>query len=56
MADELENFFAEVMVNVDDSGIRQNRIALLRRVGGAVAPIADVTRIVVDRRELASRK
>ena len=56
MADELERFFADVMVNVDDSAIRQNRIALLRRVGGAVAPVADVTRIVVDRRELASRK
>jgi glycyl-tRNA synthetase beta chain len=56
MADELERFFADVMVNVDDPAIRQNRVALLRRVGGAVAPIADVTRIVVDRRELTSRK
>jgi glycyl-tRNA synthetase beta chain len=56
LAGELEQFFADVMVNVDDPAVRQNRMALLRRAGSAVAPIADVTKIVVDRRELASRK
>ncbi len=51
MAPELEKFFDEVMVMVDDEGVRRNRIALLRTVGNAVMRIADVTKIVVDRRE-----
>jgi glycyl-tRNA synthetase beta chain len=55
MAPELEKFFDDVMVNVDDEKVRDNRMSLLRQVGGAVMKIADVTKIVVDRREL-SRK
>jgi glycyl-tRNA synthetase beta chain len=51
MAPELETFFDEVMVMVDDAGVRRNRMALLRTVGNAVMKIADVTKIVVDRRE-----
>jgi glycyl-tRNA synthetase beta chain len=51
MAPELEKFFDEVMVMVDDEGVRRNRMALLRTVGNAVMKIADVTTIVVDRRE-----
>jgi glycyl-tRNA synthetase beta chain len=51
MAPELESFFKDVMVNVDDTRVKQNRMSLLRRIGGAVAKIADVTRIVVDRRD-----
>lgn len=51
MAPELETFFDEVMVMVDDEALRQNRMSLLRRIGSAVTGIADVTRIVVDRRE-----
>jgi glycyl-tRNA synthetase beta chain len=51
MAPELETFFDEVMVMVDDAAVRQNRMALLRTVGNAVMKIADVTKIVVDRRE-----
>ena len=49
MAPELETFFDEVMVNVDDPAVRRNRMSLLRKVGSAVAKIADVTKIVVDR-------
>jgi len=49
MAPELEAFFKDVMVMVEDEAIRRNRIALLRKVGGAVTPIADVTKIVVAR-------
>jgi len=49
MAPELETFFKDVMVNVDDAGVRANRMSLLRKVGGAVMKIADVTKIVVDR-------
>jgi glycyl-tRNA synthetase beta chain len=51
MAPELETFFKEVMVNVDDPAIANNRKALLRKIGAFVAPIADVTKIVVARRD-----
>ncbi|MDQ6802055.1 MAG: glycine--tRNA ligase subunit beta [Acidobacteriota bacterium] len=51
MAPELETFFDEVMVNVDDPGVRSNRMSLLRKVGNAALRIADVTKIVVDRSE-----
>ncbi len=51
MAPELENFFRDVMVMVDDRGVRENRMSLLRKIGGAVSQIADVTKIVVDRRD-----
>lgn len=51
MAPELETFFKDVMVNVEDAAVRRNRMSLLRKVGGAVMKIADVTKIVVDRRD-----
>jgi glycyl-tRNA synthetase beta chain len=51
MAPELESFFNEVMVMVDDPELRTNRIALLHKVGGVAMKIADVTKIVVDRRD-----
>ena len=51
LAPDLEAFFEEVMVMVDDEAVRRNRMALLRTVGNAVMKIADVTKIVVDRRE-----
>jgi glycyl-tRNA synthetase beta chain len=51
MAPELETFFKDVMVMVDDEAVRTNRMSLLRKVGGAVMKIADVTKIVVDRRD-----
>ena len=51
MAPELETFFDEVMVMVEDESVRRNRMALLRKIGNAVGNIADVTRIVVDRSE-----
>lgn len=51
LAPELETFFDKVMVMVDDEGLRKNRMSLLRKIGGAVTKIADVTKIVVDRSE-----
>jgi len=51
LAPELETFFNDVMVMVDDEAVRKNRMSLLRKVGSAVMKIADVTKIVVDRRE-----
>jgi glycyl-tRNA synthetase beta chain len=49
MAPELERFFDDVMVMVEDEAVRRNRMSLLRKVGSAVAKIADVTKIVIDR-------
>jgi glycyl-tRNA synthetase beta chain len=51
LAPELETFFKDVMVNVEDAAVRTNRLSLLRKVGGAAMKIADVTKIVVDRRD-----
>lgn len=51
LAPELETFFKDVMVNVEDQDVRTNRLSLLRKVGGAAMKIADVTKIVVDRRD-----
>jgi len=51
LAPELEKFFDDVMVMVDDEALRRNRMSLLRKVGNIVMKIADVTKIVVDRSE-----
>ena len=51
LAPELEKFFGEVMVMVDNEALRRNRMSLLRRIGDAVKQVADVTKIVVDRRD-----
>ena len=51
LAPELEKFFDDVMVMVDDAAVRGNRMSLLRKVGNAVLRIGDVTKIVVDRSE-----
>jgi glycyl-tRNA synthetase beta chain len=51
MAPELEQFFRDVMVMVDDEALRKNRMSLLRKVGRSVEKIADVTKIVVARRD-----
>jgi glycyl-tRNA synthetase beta chain len=51
MAPELERFFHDVMVMVDDEAVRKNRMSLLRKVGSSVEKIADVTKIVVARRD-----
>ena len=51
MARELETFFNEVMVMVENLEVRHNRMALLRKVGNLARRIGDVTKIVVDRRD-----
>lgn len=56
MAPELETFFNEVLVMVEDPAIRANRIALLQTVGSSVRMIAEVTRIVIDRSDYAGGK
>ena len=55
MAGELESFFENVMVNVEDTAVRENRLSILQLIGDAVADIADVTKIVVDRKALDGR-
>ena len=47
----VDRFFDDVMVMVDDEAVRRNRMSLLRKVGSAVGRIADVTKIVVARRD-----
>ena len=54
LAPELETFFDEVMVMVEDEAVRKNRMSLLRKAGSSVGRIADVTKIVIDRREYRS--
>jgi glycyl-tRNA synthetase beta chain len=49
MGPELETFFRDVMVMVDDETLRRNRMSLLRKIGNAAGKIADVTKIVVAR-------
>src|SRR6185436_19000167 len=39
LAPELETFFKDVMVMVEDEALRRNRMSLLRKVGGAVMRI-----------------
>jgi glycyl-tRNA synthetase beta chain len=51
MAPELELFFRDVMVMVEDETVRKNRMSLLRKIGSSVEKIADVTKIVVARRD-----
>lgn len=54
LAPELERFFVDVMVMVDDPEVRQNRLALLQSVGSMAKRIADVTKVVIDRRDYAA--
>ena len=39
----VHRFFEEVFVNVDDTAIRMNRLALLGRVNSLIAPVADLS-------------
>jgi glycyl-tRNA synthetase beta chain len=51
LAPELEKFFDDVMVMVEDERVRANRKSLLMKTAHALKPIADVRQIVVDRRD-----
>ncbi|HEV7241975.1 MAG TPA: glycine--tRNA ligase subunit beta [Thermoanaerobaculia bacterium] len=51
MAPELEAFFKDVMVMVENAAVQSNRKSLLVKVAWIIRPIADVTKIVVDRRD-----
>jgi len=45
MRDTVDRFFDEVMVNDDDEAIRQNRLALLKRLNRLFGHIADLSRL-----------
>lgn len=55
LAPELEIFFRDVLVMVDDPELREARLALLARIGGLATRIGEVTRIVVDRSEYTAQ-
>lgn len=43
----IDDFFAAVLVMAEDSRVRENRLALLARVSGLYAPLADFSQLVV---------
>jgi glycyl-tRNA synthetase beta chain len=45
LREPIDAFFAEVTVNVQDTRLQSNRLALLERLGEAFAPIADFSRL-----------
>ncbi len=49
--DEVDAFFDHVMVNVDDPGLKANRMALLKSIAGLFSPLADFSRIVIKKTE-----
>ena len=46
LAEPIDAFFADVMVMVDDSRVRDNRLALLRSISSLTRTIADFSKIV----------
>ncbi|MCL6612801.1 MAG: glycine--tRNA ligase subunit beta [Peptococcaceae bacterium] len=48
LREPVDAFFDAVMVMVEDEGIRDNRLALLKNVALLVSPLADLGRIVVS--------
>ena len=43
----VDRFFGDVMVMVDDERVRDNRLALLKKIAGSIGSIADLSKIVV---------
>jgi glycyl-tRNA synthetase beta chain len=41
----VDEFFDKVMVMVDDSAVRDNRLALLNRLGNLFLNVADISRL-----------
>lgn len=55
LAGPLDRFFVEVLVMDPDAEVRRNRLALLAALRRAIAPIADLAAVVVDKAELRAR-
>ena len=47
----VDDFFDHVMVNVDDAVLRANRMALLKSIARLFAPLADFSKIVLNKTE-----
>ncbi len=56
LASTLDRFFDDVMVMVDDTALRANRIALLRSIHQTISRIAHLSELVVDKAELKEAK
>ncbi len=46
---DVDRFFNEVMVMVDDPKIRSNRAALLQQLGILMNQVADISKLVVEK-------
>jgi glycyl-tRNA synthetase beta chain len=55
LAGPLDRFFVEVLVMDPDAAVRRNRLALLAALRRAIAPVADLAAVVVDKAELRAR-
>jgi len=51
LREPVDKFFEAVMVMVEDSSVRDNRLALLKNVALLAAPLADLSKVVVAGRE-----
>ena len=54
LADPVDAFFTDVLVMADDDGVRRNRLALLARVVALMRPLADLSRLVVEKEGLSN--
>ena len=45
LREPVDSFFEDVMVNVDDTKVRANRLALMRRIKDATGTVADFSKI-----------
>ena len=54
LADPVDGFFTDVLVMADDDGVRRNRLALLATVVALMRPLADLSRLVVEKEGLSN--
>jgi glycyl-tRNA synthetase beta chain len=45
LQDPVDNFFTQVMVNVDDPSVRENRLSMLKRLMSLFLNVADISRL-----------
>lgn len=48
LKDKVDNFLDNIVVMVDDEGIKKNRISMLERVASLVNPVIDINEIALD--------
>jgi glycyl-tRNA synthetase beta chain len=54
LADPVDRFFTDVLVMADDDAVRTNRLALLAGVVELLRPVADLSRVVVEKEGVSS--